>query len=728
MINTEVYKKCLEFKNKNGRWPRSTIKINGKRLFKKDVKNNPEYEDLEAEFDLSYEWKKSPERKILMNYKGVKIEDIPEEYQDMIQTLRSFGLGVDGKTVDIAEEFVNFYKTYGRVPRKIKDGKTLTKEEQTEKRLYQYWCACKENKLLEQYVSMELDQIPEEHRDMVEKLRSVGLGLKSKKTTNLVDYIAFVKDKKREPVYIMHPKNEDELYERDLKQRWRMCKEHSIYKKYKGILLKEIPEEDRALVEKIRNLWLEVDGNSIAEDMANFIKKYNREPRDIHTNLQYFNGVLTEEEQNEGALNARWERSFEKQVLDRFVGVPNDEIPDGYKEIVNKFREIGLGSPESINTRRYISFILEHKRRPRQVIYRYGIRINAENCTTEEADEQYIRHRWDRSKDRQIYEKYKNSELDDETTALYSDMIKDLQKAHKIKSIGTKVKIKQRKKKALKKNHTRSIEDDTKIAEEREKEKAERARIAEERKKEKAEKARIAEERRKAKEKRKRIAEERKKAKEEKERLRAEKRRAMEEADRAKAEEKRRIEEAERAEAEEKRKLEEEQKREQKRKKEEPKKKIIEQKLLEKIEIAKKYIAFIQEFHREPLAAIRVGGKDVEIENLMTEEVEEIKLGKAWKKSKFIEIIDEYAGTPIDELPEICRDVIADFRKLGFGLTYEEYVKFRENNTTDSVLRSVKSIRNRALKKKSRALALEKEVLEQLKLRGKEQDDEPVCK
>lgn len=369
MVNTEVYKKCLEFKNKNGRWPRSTIKANGKRLFKKDIKNNPEYKNLEEEFNLACEWKKSPERKILMSYKGVKIEDIPEEYQNMIQALRSFGLGVDGKTVDIAEEFVNFYKTYGRVPRKIKDGKTLSKEEQIERRLYNYWCACKENKLLEQYVSMELDQIPKEHRDMVQKLRSTGLGLKSKKTTNLVDYIAFVQDKKREPVYIMHPKNKEEEYERDLKQRWRMCKEYNTYKKYKGILLKEIPEEDRALVEKIRNLWLEVDGNNIAEDMANFIKKYNREPRIITTNLKYFEDGLTEEEQNESILNARWERSFEKQILDRFLGVPNDEIPNDYKEIVNKFREIGLGFPESINTRRYISFMLEHIKEDQDRLY-----------------------------------------------------------------------------------------------------------------------------------------------------------------------------------------------------------------------------------------------------------------------------------------------------------------------------------------------------------------------
>ena len=722
MVNTEVYKKCLEFKNKNGRWPRSTIKANGKRLFKKDIKNNPEYENLEEEFDLACEWKKSPERKLLMNYKGVKIEDIPEEYQNMIQTLRSFGLGVDGKTVDIAEEFVNFYKTYGRVPRKIKDGKTLTKEEQTERRLYNYWCACKENKLLEQYVSMELSQIPKEHRDMVEKLRSIGLGLKSKQTTNLVDYIAFVQDKKREPVYIMHPKNKEEEYERDLKQRWRMCKEYNTYKKYKGVLLKEIPEEDRALVEKIRNLWLEVDGNNIAEDMANFIKKYNREPRIITTNLKYFEGGLTEEEQNESILNARWERSFEKQVLDRFLGVPNDEIPNDYKEIVNKFRQMGLGFPESINTRRYISFILEHERRPRQVIYKNGSKVNAENYTAEEIDEQSIRHRWDGSKDRQIYEKYKNSDLDDKTKALYSDMIKALQEAHEIESARRKVKIKRRKKKSLQKYNSRSTEEGTEV---------EKEKIAEERRRAKAERERIAEERRKAKEKRKRIAEERKKAKderrriaEEKERLRAEKRRAMEEVDRAKAEEKRIIEDAERAEAEEKRKLEEERKKEQKRKREEPKKRIIAQKILEKIEIAKKYIAFIKEFHREPLTAIKVGGKDVEIDDLLPEEIEEIKLGKAWKKSRFIEIIDEYTGTPIDKLPEICKDIIANFRKLGFGLTYEEYAEFRATNTTSSVLRSVKSIRNRALKKKSKALALEKEVLEQLKLRGKEQDDE----
>lgn len=746
MISMEVYNKCLEFKKKTGRWPRAKIKIDGKTIRKKDIKSNEKYVHLFEEFDLFYEWKKSPERKLLMENKGIKIEDIPEEYRDMIRTLRSFGLGVDGKTVDIVEEFVNFYKVYGRVPRRGKDGKASTKEEQIEKRLYGYWCTCKENKLLEEYILKELDDIPEEHKAMVEKLRAMGLGLKSKKTTNLVDYIAFVQDKRREPVYIMNPKNDEEIYERDLKQRWRMCKECSTYKKYKGILLEEIPKEDRALVETIRNLWQEVDGTNITEDMINFVKKYKREPRDIKTNLKYFERGLTEEEQNENLLNARWGRSFEKQVLDRFVGIPNDEIPEEYKKIIEEFRKIGLGLPESLNTRIYINFILEHKRIPRQVIYKNGTNVRAENCTAEEADEQAIRHRWDASKDREIYERYRISDLDDKTIALYSDMIKALQEAYEVveaerarvdakkqkeadekreKSNVSEEQLKKRKKpkKSVKKANSerkratrgskKTKEERLKIDEERKRAAEERERKAQERKRVVEERKRIAEESKKAKEERRRIAEER-------EKIRAENRKRVEEEDRAKAEEKRILEESERAKEEAERKAKEERKII----KEEPRRRAIEQKILKKIEIAKRYVTFIKTFNREPRDSIKIDGIDVELDDLLPNELAEIELKRDWKKCKFMETIEEYVGIPIEELPEVYKDIIKDFRKLGLGLTYEEYARFRESDITGLVLRSIKTIRDRSLKKKSKALALEQEVLEQLSLRGKEQDDE----
>ncbi len=723
MINMEVYNKCLEFRKKTGRWPRVKIVEDGRIVYKKDIKSNKKYKHLLKEFDLAYEWKKSPERKLLMEYKGVKIEDIPKEYQDMIRNLRSFGLGVDSKTVDIVEEFVNFYNIYGRAPRRGKDGKPSTKEEQIEKRLYMYWCTCKENKLLEEYVSMELEDIPEEHRAMVKKLRSIGLGLKSKKTTNLIDYISFVQDKRREPVYIMHPKSNEEIYERDLKQRWRMCKEHSIFLKYKGVLLEEIPEEDRALVEKIRNLWQEVDGTNIAEDMINFVKKYKREPRDIKSTLKNFKRKLTEEDQNEISLRARWDRSFEKQVLDRFVGTQKDKIPEEYKKIVEKFREVGLGFPESLNTRIYINFILENKRIPRQVIFRNGTKVKNEDCTIEEIDEKTIRNRWDMSKDREIYERYRICDLDDKTIALYSNMINALEEAYQVAE-AERARIAEEKKADDKRKEAKKIEghpqkkkklkNGEKITEE------ERRRIVEERKK-------VEEERRKAKEERKRIAEERRKAKEEKKRIseekkriRAENRRRAEEEDRAKAEEKKIIEDLEIAKKQAERKLEEERKR----KEEEPKRRAIEQKILEKLEIAKRYSTFIKTFNRVPRARIQIGGKNVETDELLPSELAEIELTREWKKCKFMDTIEEYAGIPLEELPEIYKDTIKDFRALGFGLTYEEYAKFREANITGPVLRSLKKIRDSALKERAKALTLEQEVVKQLSLRGKEQDDE----
>lgn len=727
MISMEVYNKCLEFKERTGRWPRFEIKVDGKIISRKDITGKKKYRYLLEEFDLAHEWKRSPERELLMKYKGLKIEDVPEEYQDMIRTLRSFGVGVGGKTVDIVEEFAKFYKTYGRVPQRGKDGKAKTKEEQIEKRLYHYWCTCKENKLLEEYVSVELKDIPEEHRAMIEKLRSMGLGLKSKKTTNLADYISFVRDKRREPVYMLHPKSNEDIYERDLKQRWRMCKEYSTYKKYKGILLEEIPEEDRNLVEKIRNLWQEVDGTNITEDMINFIEKYKREPREIKEEFKNFDRELTEEEQNERLLNARWNRSFEKQVLDRFVGIQIDEIPKGYKKIVEEFRKIGLGFPESINTRRYIDFILEHKRIPRQVICRNGKNVDAKNCTEEELEERTIRHRWDRSYERQIFDRYRSSSLDDKTAALYSGMIKSLEDAYKLVE-AEEVRISEEKRKQVYENKNaekkskqkkRSMED-VKREESTgrdEKNEEEKKRITEEQRRAKEERKRIAEERRRAKEQKRKIAEE-------KERIRAEKRRRAEEEDRVKAEEKRIMEETKRAEqqAEEdrKKKITEENKG----REEELKKKAIEQKILNSLEIARSYLTFIRTYNRIPRIGIRVGNKTIELDKLPQDEREEVELARNWRSCRFMETIESYVGVPIEKLPKIYRDIITDYRALGFGLTLEEYIKYRDLDVSGSLLKRMKKARKEALRKKDKAFELEQEVIERLGLNWKEQNDE----
>ena len=99
-------------------------------------------------------------------------------------------------------------------------------------------------------------------------------------------------------------------------------------------------------------------------------------------------------------------------------------------------------------------------------------------------------------------------------------------------------------------------------------------------------------------------------------------------------------------------------------------------------------------------------------------------LRKTWDESGFIDTINAYTGTPIEEVPEEYREVVAMFRSEGFGLTSDEYAKFRATRPAAQVLRCVRTARDVAASKRAKAKELEDSILEQLRARGKEQDDE----
>lgn len=67
-----------------------------------------------------------------------------------------------------------------------KDGKQIhrekmTKEEQEEVKLYARWYNSKEKNIIETYAGDSIESIPEEYREMVEKFRSFGIGVKKSK-------------------------------------------------------------------------------------------------------------------------------------------------------------------------------------------------------------------------------------------------------------------------------------------------------------------------------------------------------------------------------------------------------------------------------------------------------------------------------------------------------------------------------------------------------------------
>ena len=120
------------------------------------------------EVNLYDRWYNTEERRKLDEYVGVSIEEIPEEYREKIARLREYGLGEKKKTA--YEEVIEWLETHeGKLPG---NGKKASKEE---KNLYQGWYNSEERKKLDEYAGVPIDEVPEEYREKIAKLREFGI-------------------------------------------------------------------------------------------------------------------------------------------------------------------------------------------------------------------------------------------------------------------------------------------------------------------------------------------------------------------------------------------------------------------------------------------------------------------------------------------------------------------------------------------------------------------------
>ena len=80
------------------------------------------------------------------------------------------------------EEVIQFAEENGRMP-KVSKQKTseITEKEREERNLYAKWIRTEEKKILEEYAGQPLENVPEEYREKIAKLRTYGLGTKPSK-------------------------------------------------------------------------------------------------------------------------------------------------------------------------------------------------------------------------------------------------------------------------------------------------------------------------------------------------------------------------------------------------------------------------------------------------------------------------------------------------------------------------------------------------------------------
>ena len=139
-------------------------------------------EDERYQANLMSRWRHSELHRILDEYEGKTIEEVPEKYRDKIECLRALIKG-------FFEEFVEYLKNHnGRLPRgKIKENgvnkkvSNMTEDEIYETRLYSKWKYSEERKILNEYTGRPIEEVPEEFREKIATLRELGLGMKKSK-------------------------------------------------------------------------------------------------------------------------------------------------------------------------------------------------------------------------------------------------------------------------------------------------------------------------------------------------------------------------------------------------------------------------------------------------------------------------------------------------------------------------------------------------------------------
>ena len=115
---------------------------------------------------------------------GVSIEEIPDKDKAIVEQVRSYGYGIEAKLTTY-QAFMQFCEKNGRVPQGVKGTKvTMTEEQLYESNLYARWIRSDEKKLVDKYMGVPIEEIPEEDRAIVEQVRSYGYLGNAKKSAN----------------------------------------------------------------------------------------------------------------------------------------------------------------------------------------------------------------------------------------------------------------------------------------------------------------------------------------------------------------------------------------------------------------------------------------------------------------------------------------------------------------------------------------------------------------
>ncbi len=363
------------------KYPQYTVYKNGKMV---TVPKMPKSERIEN--NLYQRWHLSKEKEILDEYVGRPIEEVPKMYRKKIAKLREFGLGIEKENEPSAEEraiirgklkieemyaeIIEWLNNHNEImPRKfIRNGKRLqleifTKEREYEDDLCRRWNTSKLREIVNKYSEVEIENIPEEYREKIAKLREYGLGLSGTKNSEeneptiyeqLLEWLETHNGKmpsgqvrKNGILLSISEMSKEEIKQVRLYSAWRRSDERKILHEYVGIPIEEVPEEYREKIATLRKYNLDANAEkykvTVWQELMEWLENHNgKMPRDSimsEDRKRLSISEMTEEEKYEKKLCRRWYNSKEGNILSQYMGKSLEEVPEQYREKVSTLRK-----------------------------------------------------------------------------------------------------------------------------------------------------------------------------------------------------------------------------------------------------------------------------------------------------------------------------------------------------------------------------------------------------
>ena len=404
-IRKSAYEEIIEWlETHDGKMPRRGFAENRKT---KNVNQLTKAEKEER--NLYWRWVISKEFKILKQYAGKDISEVPKEYREKIGTLRNYGLGLATKSA--YEEIIEWLETHdGKMPRgnfaenrKTKNVNQLTKAEKEERNLYSRWLYSKENEILKEYEGKDILGVTEEYREKITKLRSYGLGLKQKSAyEELIEWLKIHDGKMPRGGFAENGKaksaaqlTEKEKEESKLYIRWVRSDEYKKLKEYVGRDVLEAPEEYREKISVLRNYGLGLEKKNAYQEIVEWLETHGGEMPN------------TRGAKEEKRLYDRWRDSKESKVLDQYAGKDISEVPEEYREKIETLRKYRLGLEKNNVYEEIIEWLKTHNGKLPQIgFWAEGKQKSVAQLTEEEHRQMKLYCRWIKSEERKKLDEY----------------------------------------------------------------------------------------------------------------------------------------------------------------------------------------------------------------------------------------------------------------------------------------------------------------------------------